>query len=172
LFDSFSRDARSNVCDAEDACAIREGRSASLTRIVEQVRTRYEEQNVGFPVSDAFVSDFYDRLPGDAMRPYVCEVDGEFAGGSIVLDDGDRVYGWPGSVCPEVEYDVNDLLHWHVIRAAARDGRTAYDLVGANDARLSRFNAKFAPTLRRYHELSLSGPGTTLAERLYKRVGK
>lgn len=172
LFDAFSRDARSNVRDAEAACSVREGDRVALDRIVEQVRSRYLEQDVPFPVSDAFVRDLYDALPDGTVQPYVCEVDGEFAGGSIVLDDGECVYGWLGSVVPAVEYDVNDFLHWHVIQRAADDGRSTYDLVGANDARLSRFKSKFAPTLRRYHELSRTGPATALIERVYQHVGK
>jgi len=172
LLDAFSRDARSNIWNAEDTCSIHAGEADDLPQIVDQVRTRYEEQGLGFPVSNAYVCDLHEALPERAVRPYVCTVDGDFAGGSIVLDDGERVYGWLGSVVPDIDHDVNDLLHCHVIRTAAEEGRTAYDLVGANDARLSRFKSKFAPQLRRYHELSRAGPGTALAERVYRRVSK
>lgn len=170
LLEQFSRDARSNVRDAEAACSVREGDRGDVGRIVEQVRRRYDEQDVDFPITASFVEDLHAALPEGAVCPYVCEVEGSFAGGSIVLDDGERLYGWLGTVVPDVEYDVNDLLHWHVIERGAADGRTAYDLVGANDARLSRFKAKFAPRLAIYHELSAGGPATELAERVYRRI--
>lgn len=170
LFERFSRDVRTNVRDASERCETSVGDEESVRTITRQVRSRYAEQDVAFHVTDSFVVDLYEALPAGWFRPLVCEVDGAFAGGSLVLEDGESVYGWLGSVASTTDADVNDLLHWRVIQDAAdRDMRT-YDLVGANDARLSRFKSKFAPTLATYHELTRAGPGTALAERLYQRV--
>lgn len=170
LFDEFTRDVRTNVRDGEERCEIRVGGHEAARWITRQVRSRYEDQGLGFHVTDSFVVDLYESLPEGMLRPTVCEVDGCFAGGSIVLEDGPRVYGWLGSVAPATDVDVNDVLHWRVIEDAADRGLERYDLVGANDARLSRFKAKFAPTLERYYELTQTGPGTALAERLYRRI--
>lgn len=170
LFDRFSRDVRTNVRDAEERAETHLGGHEAVREITRQVRSRYVEQDVGFHVTESFVVDLYEALPEGAFRPLVCEVDGSFAGGSLVLEEGPSVYGWLGSVAPSVDVDVNDLLHWRVIEDAAERDLETYDLVGANDARLSRFKSKFAPSLVRYFELTQAGPGTALAEQLYRRV--
>lgn len=169
LKDRFSRDARSNVQAAEDACTVTEAGAAAVRRIVTQVAQRHEEQGIDFPVTPDFVEDLYEALPTGYLRPYTGTVDGEFAGGSLVLDDGERVYGWQGTVKGDTQYDINDLLHWEILCDAADRGVNAYDLVGANDPRLSRYKAKFAPTLERYHTLERSAAGVGTAARIYRR---
>lgn len=170
LFDRFSRDARSNVREAEDVCTVSESDQAAARSIITQVRNRHAEQDLRFPVTVELVEDLYEALPEGYLRPYVCTVDGVFAGGSLVLDDGQRAYGWQGTVKTDIEYDINDLLHWHIIRDASERGVRAYDLVGANNPRLSRYKSKFAPTLTRYHSLERSAPGFGTVARLYRRL--
>ncbi|WP_254274297.1 GNAT family N-acetyltransferase [Haloarcula marina] len=171
LFDRFSGDARSNIRDAQDACSITEGDVTAAQSIITQVRNRHAEQDISFTVTADFVADLYEALPEGYVRPYVCSVDGTFAGGSIVLEDDRRAYGWQGTVKTDVEYDVNDLLHWHVIREAAGRGLASYDLVGANNPRLSRYKSKFAPTLTQYHSLERSSKAIGTMARLYRRFG-
>jgi hypothetical protein len=171
LKDRFSSDARSNVRDAQDACDVTEAGAAAVRRIITQVQDRHEEQNLEFPLTADFVEELYKALPEGYLRPYACRVDGEFVGGSLVLDDGERIYNWQGTAKQQTEYDVNDLLHWEVLQDASSRGVGAYDLVGANDPRLSRYKSKFAPTLRTYHSLERSGPGVGTAARLYRRLG-
>ena len=167
--DRFSRDARSNIEEAREACSVTEAGQAAARRIVTQVQARYEEQDIEFPLTTDFVEELYRALPDGYLRPYACRVDGEFVGGSLVLDDGERVYNWQGTTKPDSAYDVNDLLHWEVLRAAADRDASAYDLVGANDARLSRYKSKFASTLRTYHSLERSSTGVGTAARLYRQ---
>ncbi|MBX0294040.1 GNAT family N-acetyltransferase [Haloarcula nitratireducens] len=170
LFDRFSRDARSNVREAEAACSVSLSGRDAARRIIEQVKQRHDEQDIGFPVTPELVDDLYDVLPDGHLRPYVCTIDGEFAGGSLVLDDGERAYGWQGTVKQDIEYDINDLLHWEIIRDAAGRGVRSYDLVGANNPRLSRYKSKFAPTLTRYHSLERSATGFGMMAQLYRRL--
>lgn len=170
LFDQFTRDVRTNVRDAEKRSVTRVGGHEDARTITRQVRSKYADQGIGFHVTESFVVDLYDALPDGAVRPLVCEVDGSFAGGSLVLEDDDAAYGWMGSVAPSIDVDVNDLVHWRVIEDAAERDLDTYDLVGANDARLSRFKSKFTPSLARYYELTRSGPAMAVAERLYRRV--
>jgi len=169
LRDRFSRDARSNVRDAAADCAVTEAGPATVRRVVTQVRKRHEQQDIDFPLTTDFVADLYEALPEGYLRPYACRVDGEFVGGSLILDDGERVYNWQGTAKQDTDHDVNDLLHWEVLRAAAERGHSAYDLVGANDERLSRYKSKFAPTLRTYHSLERSATGLGTAARLYRQ---
>jgi len=170
LRDRFSRDARSNVRDAEEVCSVTEAGEPAIERIVGQVQDRHAEQDLEFPLTADFVLALYRALPDGYLRPYACRVDGEFVGGTLVLDDGERVYNWQGTAKQDSEYDVNDLLHWTVIRDAASRDVSAYDLVGANDPRLSRYKSKFAPTLRTYHSLERSSTGVGTAARLYRRL--
>jgi len=170
LRDRFSRDARSNIKEAGAACSISEAGQAAVRRITTQVQARHDEQDLEFPLTTDFVEELYRTLPEGYLRPYVCRVDGEFVGGSLVLDDGERVYNWQGTTKPDSEYDVNDLLHWEVLRAAAARGASEYDLVGANDQRLSRYKSKFAPTLRTYHSLERSSAGVGTAARLFRHL--
>lgn len=170
LRDRFSRDARSNVRDAAAACSVEEAGLETLRRVIEQVQERHAEQGLDFPISAAFVESLYEALPEGHLRPYACTIDGEFVGGSLILDDGERVYNWQGTAKQDTDHDVNDLLHWEVLRAAAERGHSGYDLVGANDERLSRYKSKFAPTLRTYHTLERSSAGLGTAARLYRQL--
>ncbi len=171
LFDRFSRDARKNVRDARETDCVVEERGVEAARtVVDQVRKRHEEQDEWYPLTTKFVTDLYEAAPDGVVRPYVCDVDGETVGGSIVLEEGDTAYGWQGVVKPDVDLDVNDVVHWHVINDVAERGVTRYDLVGANQPRLSRYKSKFAPTLVSYDGLEKSSPGMSLAARTYKRL--
>jgi len=170
LKDRFSRDARSNVRDAQEHCSVSEAGADAVGRIITQVQDRHEQQDIEFPLSTDFVRALYEALPEGYFRPYACTVDGEFVGGSLVLDDGERVYNWQGTAKQQTEHDVNDLLHWVVLREATSRGVGAYDLVGANDPRLSRYKSKFAPALRTYHSLERSSAGVGTAARLYRRL--
>jgi len=170
LMEQFSRDARSNVREAREECEVQQSGQATARNIITQVQDRHREQNLGFPLTTAFVDDLYEALPEGYLCPYSCTVDGEFVGGSLVLDDGERVYGWQGTVKHDIDYDINDLLHWEVLREAASRDVTAYDLVGANDPRLSRYKSKFAPTLKVYHTLERSTAGVGTMARLYRRL--
>lgn len=171
LFDRFSRDARKNVRDARDADCVVEERGVEAARtIVDQVRKRHEEQDQWYPLTTEFVADLYEHAPDGVVRPYVCEVEGEAVGGSLTLEAGDTAYGWQGVVKPDVDLDVNDVVHWHVINDVADRDVTRYDLVGANKPRLSRYKSKFAPTLETYQSLEKSSPGMSLAAKTYKRL--
>lgn len=171
LFDRFSRDARKNVRDARDADCVVEERGVEAARtIVDQVRERHEEQDEWYPLTTDFVAELYERAPDGVVRPYVCEVDGEVLGGSLTLEQGDTAYGWQGTVKPDVDLAVNDVVHWSVINDVVERDVTRYDLVGANNPRLSRYKSKFAPTLESYDSLEKSSPGMSLAAKTYKRL--
>ena len=123
----FSSDARSNIRDGDDAAfTIEEGGQRAIERIVEQVRSRYDAQNVSFHLPTAFVVDLFERLPAGCIRPYALRADGEFVGGILAIDDGSRVYRWQGGVRPDAETAVapNDLLDWQVMRDAMSRGRS------------------------------------------------
>jgi len=173
LFAAFSSDARSNVRSAGDAdCEVYEGGREEIVRIVEQVKARHDEQGKSYLVTPAFVTDLYESLPDGAVRPYAVAVDGEFAGGMVVLEDDDTVYRWQGGAKPDASLPVNDVLDWQIMQDAIERGRSGYDLVGANNPRLCGYKAKFAPTLRTYHSLQRGTRSMNVVSGLYSRLRK
>lgn len=165
----FSRRARKNIEDARDAGAhVEEGGREDIRRIVEQVRRRYQQQDITYTVSPSFVEDLYDRLPDGHVRPYVVTVDGEYCSGMITLEHGDSIDRWQGGVKPRsVDVPVNDLLDWHIMQRARERDRTRYDLNGANVQRLCDYKAKFDPDVVTYYRLTRSTWSTDVLSKLY-----
>lgn len=171
LLSRFSSDARRNVREAEGAdYEVVPGDGDDVGRIMEQVRRRYEEQDVPFSVPAAFPRDLLERLPEESIRPYVLRVGGEFRGGVLAYDDGETVGRWYGGVKPGdgVDLAVNDLLDWHVMCDAIERGRSFYDLVGAGDPRLNRYKAKFAPELRTFFRAERTSLPVAVLLRAYR----
>lgn len=171
LFGRFSSDARSNIRDCEDAgCEIAVGNGGSIRKILEQVRTRHEEQGLSYPLDAPFIESLYERLPAGALRPYVCTLDGEFVGGNIILTHDDDAYAWVGAATPDIDLSVNDAIHWRAMRDSIERGTARYDLLGANKKGLSEYKAKFAPTLEPYQRVKKSAQYMEFAESVYQRV--
>lgn len=171
LFDRFSRDARSNVRDCEDAgCSIELGGTEAIRRTVEQTRSRLEEQGAVQRVDPSVLEVIYDRLPAGVVRPYVCRMDGDFVGGNVVLASGETVYPWVGAAAPDVDLGVNDAIHWRAMQDGIDRGATSYDLVGADNERLSAYKAKFAPDLEPYYTFRRRRGYMRVVEGVYKHV--
>jgi hypothetical protein len=154
LLGSFSRDARTNVRDAEDAGAtVREGGSTEVAEVIRQVERRHREQGEPYPMSVPFVAACHDRLPDGQVRPYVVERDGERVTGMVTLEYGDTVYRWQGGVKYGGDIPATDLLDWRIMQAARERGVERYDLVGANLRRLCGYKAKFSPEPVVYYNL-------------------
>ncbi|MHB9286991.1 GNAT family N-acetyltransferase [Halobacteriales archaeon Cl-PHB] len=173
VLNRFSSDARRNVTDGATVdYAITEGDAATARQIIDQVRRRYAAQGRPYGPTEDYVADLYEALPDRSIRPYVCHVDGDFAGGIVAVADDRSVYRWQGGVRPEVEVDlaVNDHLDWRVMRDAMADGIDRYDLVGAGVPRINKYKAKFNPAVSAYHEVERgTWPLPTLVD-LYRRL--
>ena len=176
LLSSFSGDARRNVRAADGGSPSSEVRIEErgidgVEPIIEHLRRRHAEQDLDFPVDTAFASDLVRRLDGRA-RAYVCTVDGEYATGTITVEDDETVYRWQGGARPVVEADVavNDLLDWRIMCAAADRGKRRYDLVGANTRGVADYKAKFAPKLCSYHAAEKGTRTMRAASNLYRRL--
>lgn len=171
LLERFSSDARRNVRQTREAdCAVEEAGPEAIEPILDQVRARHEAQGESYRVPTSFVEDLYDRLPEGTMRTHVCTVGGDRAGGLITLETGDTVYRWQGGATPDVDLPVNDALDWYVMRTAMDRGRRRYDLAGANDRRLCRYKAKYAPRLETYNSVRSATPGMGALAGAYRRV--
>lgn len=172
VLSSFSSDARKNVTGTDgDAYEITVGGSDAVRDIFRQVRARFERQDIDFAVPVGFAVDLYEQLPDGAVRPYVLRIDGEFVGGILALDDGDRVSRWQGGVrVGESDLPVNDLLDWRIMTDAMATGVGEYDLVGADNERISSYKAKFDPDLRSFTSLWRGSRITSLLARGYRKV--
>lgn len=170
LLREFSSDARRNVRDGgPPGCTVEVGGERALRRIIEQVRERHAELGLEYPLSPEFVCELRRALPDGTLRPYVCRVDGGFAGGRVTLEANDTIYGWQGGAKPDRDIPVTDLVDWQVIRDGVERGFSGYDLVGANNPRTSEYKAKFAPGLVRHYELDRGSRPVRAAARLYRR---
>ncbi|WP_232700729.1 GNAT family N-acetyltransferase [Halobacterium wangiae] len=171
LLGRFSSDLRRNLSKEYDVdYEIAEEGPQAIDDIVELTRERHREQNEDFPVTAAYVRELADRLPEGTIRPYVCRIDGEIAGGLIDLESEHTAGAWIANGKTDAPIPVNDLLEWQVCLDAMDRGRTAFDLMGANHERIYSYKAKFAPTLVQYFSVKKWPPGLKTATGLYQAI--
>jgi len=173
LLMSFSSDARSNIRNTDDdAYEVTVGGPEEIRLIHEQVKHRYESQDISFGVPVEFVLELADRTENGHVRPYTLRVDGEFIGGILALEYDDTTGRWMGGVRTDAEVDVptNDLLDWAIMNDGLERGLETYDLVGADTRRINRYKAKFNPTLETYYSLEYGSWGMRTVASLYDSV--
>ena len=172
LIGNFSSDARRNVRNTDDdAYEIENAGVERIGSVVDHLQTRHDNQGIHYPVDEAFVTDLARVLPDDSLHTYVLTVDGEYAGGMIILEDAETMYRWQGGARPvgDPGVPVNDLLDWHVITQGIERDRAQYDLVGANTPQLCEYKSKFGPDLVSYHVAERSTRTMRMVSELYQR---
>lgn len=170
LFDAFSSDARSAVRACRDAdCEIIAGDAETIRTFVPRLAALHDERDAPFGIDAAFVVDLWRALPDDEAHVYEARVDGEFAGGWVVLEDADTAYYWQAYSERDADVSVNDYAVWQIIQDAMDRGVQRLDLVGANQLNLSRYKAKFAPELVAHRNLAKGTRAMELAASVYKR---
>lgn len=171
LLARFSSDLRKKVRREYDVTyEVTEGGPRDIDRIVEATRERHAEQGESYSLTASVVRDLADRLPEGTIRPYVCRIDGEFAGGLIDVEGDERAGAWIANGKTDAPVPVNDLLEWQVCLDAIDRGRSAYDLMGANHERIYSYKAKFAPDLVPYFSVQRGSTGMNVATKLYKKL--
>lgn len=170
LLASFSSDARRNVRDADEHPVV-EGDAGDVRRIMDTVRSRYAEQGKQFGLPTELAVDLYHALPAGTVRPYVFAADDAPTGGILTLTDDATVYRWQGGV-KRADGPDSDLLDWAVMTAARERGVDTYDLVGADNRRITDYKSKFAPALASYRTAEWGTPLLRLAAAGYKRLNK
>jgi len=180
LLKSFSKSLRREIRDAQelDVTVEREG-TESVEAIYDQTRERYAEQDRGFTLDRAYVTELTEALAAqDRCRTYVARApDGELLSGVIVLYSNDAAHYWLGGTRSLHDgTSLNGLLHWNVIEDIAAGeplpSVDTYDLMGANTERLCRYKSKFGAELVPYYSLESSGPGMTAAKTAYRLVSR
>lgn len=169
LITAFSKDARRNI-RTDESYEVYQGDVADVKRVLQAVRDRHSEQGLDFPLTESVTVDLFRRLPEECMTVHVCTQGDTFRGGGITLQTADTVYGWLTAGEHSCDLPVNDLVYWHIMRESKRDGYEAYDLVGANNPRLSSYKAKFGPELHSYSTLSKKTLDGQIASKLYQWV--
>lgn len=172
LLNRFSSGARRNICNTDEAAyAIEQGNETTIRRTVRDLKHRIAAaRNEEFDLDPEFVIDLYESLPEGYVRPYVCRVGGEYAGGIITLERGDTVYRWQGGAKPDVDVPVNDLLDWRIICDASERGKTRYDFVGAMIPQLCEYKAKFGPQPRSIHLIRRRSRRMAVATSVYQQL--
>jgi len=173
LFERFSGDARTRIRDVRDGdhdVDVSLGDAADVRRIVDQLEARLADVGVTDVVSADFAVDLHDALPDGVVRPYVCRVDGAFAGGVLALESHGTTYGWRGGAKTDGDVDCNDYLDWSIITDAVERGVDSYDLVGAETPRLCWYKSKFGPDLATFHVAERATLPASLAATVYQRL--
>jgi hypothetical protein len=173
LLQSFDRDARKPVRDAQDAQYTVERRGADgIDFVLDRINSRYDETDGRLRIDPEYVTDLYEALPDGQVRIYVGSVEGRRVSGKITLAYGDTLTMWQGSPKPEVDLDVsiNDVSNWEVMNAAIDEGRERSDFTGANTERLCRYKSKFNPEPVSYYELERGTRSMNLVSDLYRRL--
>ncbi|MGQ3410664.1 lipid II:glycine glycyltransferase FemX [Natrinema sp. LN54] len=173
LKQSFSKSLRRYLDpDGDDAerFRIEERGTDAIEFIHEQVTARYEAQDRTYTVPLEFLLEAYETLPEGRLRPYVGAVDGDLASGILVFEGPSTIYYSAGGGKPDVDYPINDLLHWRIIRDARDRGIERYDLCGANTERICTYKSKFNPDLVTYYEVERGTPVMNAVSSLYRRL--
>jgi len=177
VLNSFSRSLRREIRDAEELdVVVRVGGESEARDVYAATKARFEEQDIGFPMSWAFVRDLVKSLPEDRARVYVAETDeGEFLGGMIVLYSDGTACFWKGGA--RRSYDgvsVNSLLHWRIIKDIltdpALDSIDEYDLYGSSVQRLSKYKSKFGGNLVPQYAVESPGLPMAVVTKAYERI--
>ncbi|WP_224269976.1 GNAT family N-acetyltransferase [Haloprofundus salinisoli] len=170
---SFSRSVRRAIDEARDAgCEIRVGGEPEARRIAEHIWARFEQSDIAYQdTSPEQVLDYYEALPDEQARPYVCLKDGEYVGGKIAVRFGDTTWWWKGGARPLENVPANELLDWQIIRDAKEAGVSRYNLHGAIDPRSGQPKSKLGPDLVPMYKLTRERPSIELATWFQKRVG-
>jgi lipid II:glycine glycyltransferase (peptidoglycan interpeptide bridge formation enzyme) len=146
--------------------------AAGLKDVLDNVETRYEEENEPWPLPHRYLRDLEESLQDDQLQVYLGYVDCDRQTGRIVLQNGDCVYFWQGAIKPDahVRVPVNDLLNWKTMTTAIDNGASVVDIVGANTRRLCEYKAKYNPQLVEYYSLDRAVAGFGPLVNAYKKL--
>ena len=103
-------------------------------------------------LSDSYLKELVAAFPQD-VTVYNLTIDGRLATATACCVMQKERYGyWIGNVNARKDLSVNEYLIWEVVQRAKSEGFKKLDL-GASDAGLSRFKAKFDPVLEPFWTL-------------------
>lgn len=171
LLEAFSTDARRNIRRYEEAdIDVEIGGVDVLEPLNELVRSRLEEKGVRYNLSTEFLVELYESLGNTNVRPYVCLRNGAVVGGTVVLKEGDTLYGWIGGAAPTVDLPINEAIDWRIMQDGIEEGLEDYDLHGAMERGVTEYKSKFSPDLTPLFEVTRKSSGAKAASGLIHQI--
>lgn len=126
---------------------------AHLKHHLNMLNTTYSIQGL-MPPSPLIKERAWMRL-NDAIKLFVAKCNGEVIASIIVLIFGTRIYYWSGAYNYDYrEKNPTNLLLWHAIKYAKKQGMEQFDLMGANVSRIAKFKRTFGGRLLEYPIIS------------------
>ncbi len=122
------------------------------------------------PISIDYTKAVYNAFfPEEQFKIIFAEHDGERIGGAIFLCFADRIYYWQGASYPEYyRFAPNNLIQWHIIEWAVKNGFRTYDMLGANIPSIANFKGSFGGDLVKYSYIQKShSPMATAGRQTY-----
>lgn len=175
VLQSFSREARRGIRDAEDVGITVTLQDLSGARSVyDAYEARRNEQGDNYPVSWEYVRDLVATL-GERARVYVAETAAEeFLSGITVVYSNDEGYCLQGGArVSHHNGSANELLHWRIIEDILTDPALAsidrYDLGNGDLESLAYYKSKYGAEPVPYY-LIKSGRLMDLAQKAYELI--
>ena len=117
------------------------------------------------------MADMLRTLQGEGrLLSLRAEVNGEIAGMYVAARYGKTLYAID-TVCDYRfrQYGMSNLMNWHVLQWACRQGLEVFDFIGANTPSIAKFKASFGAVIRPYSNIKkshtfLAGLAAGLAE--------
>ena len=169
---SFSIQARRNIKQAmkKEELKFEEGSEEELEILYDMLFERYKEQNRKIPISKGYLMDLFNEYAPENMKIFVIRnQNGEIVSGGVKLCYKDRIMDWIGQPKTAVRTS-NDFLHWCVIRWGVEHNLRYYEILGANTPTISKFKAKFNPSLELYFEMKKMSLIGAVAEKIYTKM--
>lgn len=174
----FSRSLRREIDSADEtSMSVSKEGIEGVRRVFDDCAVRFAEQGRDYPLNWPFMRDLVRAL-NDRAQAYIARgPDDEYLGGIVVLYSDNTAYFWQGGVRHSFEgVSTNSILHWAILEDLVEEPAfadvEAYDLFGANTARLCEYKSKFGGELVPYYRVESSGAGMSLAKSAYNLVGR
>jgi len=128
-----------------------EGGEKELEVYLEMLAETYKSAGLGKP-SNEFIRSAFKSFSGDGrMKLFVAEKDGELGAGALFLYGNRKMYYFSGASFRRLRYlKQNNLVQWHAIVEASRNGLEEYDLMGANTPGVREFKEGWGGKEERY----------------------
>lgn len=160
IWASLNKKCRNAVRKAEKSdVTIVEGHSKTdLDAFWKMTDITFQKWGTKSPISIDYTRAVFDALfPPGQLKLVFAEHEGKQIGGAIFLCFADRIYYWQGASYPEYyQYAPNNLIQWHIITWALKNGFVKYDMLGANIPSIAKFKSSFGGDLINYFYIQKS----------------
>ena len=157
-YDHFDGRVRTGIRKASEEGAeyIHEASEYS-SRILELVHSRYDEQELTFPITPEDFETLQSTPLAEFIHVNAVTYNDDLLMGNILLKYNKNIHHWIGGVKPEGNINgVNEFLHWNGMEQFSKQGFTFYELMGGNTEHLCEHKSKYNPDLKTSYEVIYS----------------